>query len=84
MEQKANCEDLNFSEKTWQLLWAGQGRGCWGLGEAGDGMGWEENPKTQKNWGASWGSVVFLYFLDEHYLPNIRYKENEGRNGLNF
>ena len=57
MEQKANCEDLNFSEKTWQLLWAGRGWGwAGGLGE-GDGIGWED-PKIQKNFLGIYGVLI--------------------------
>lgn len=62
----------------------GAGEGAGELGEAGDGMGWEKDPKIQKNWGASWGSMVFLHFLGDHFCPHISYKENEGKNGLNF
>lgn len=33
----------------------GAGEGAGELGEAGDGMGWEKDPKIQKNWGGFLG-----------------------------
>lgn len=54
MEQKANCEDLNFSEKTWQLLWAGGGVGVgWGAGRRG--WDWVGRPQDTKKLGGFLG-----------------------------
>ena len=70
MEQKANCDGLNFKDKTWQLLWTRSGI---------RGVGWGRRKTLEKQSTgdhscvvASWVSIVLFYFLSKHYFPNFR------------